>query len=206
MPDGDRYNRNVEKRWQKAARYAYERDDSDLVVREVVRALGDMPLEDDGVVLRDMIRLGATANLCPEVRAELERAARRGHSEVTLIAVDRILLFLSAPSLVVPESIGEDMTDGHEVAIARDILVQVAWVKMSPMELQRSLKRLNPLEQMARLSRLERNLAEVRRSPVIDQIAHQIMYGGDAPGSRRVVTPRISKPSQDELVYSPVTL
>lgn len=47
MPDGDRYSRNVERRWQKAACYIYERDDPQLVVREVMLQLG-AELSDDG--------------------------------------------------------------------------------------------------------------------------------------------------------------
>lgn len=151
-----------------------------------------------------MIQVAASADLCPEVRAELEHIDRREHTVIAKIALGRLLLFMSDASAVLPRAISECGVPGIEVAIAVDVLVEMVRAKISPRQLDVSLQRLNPTERDARRARRERNLAAVRSSPEIDNLAQRLRKVGDARG-RRFVAPRIVKPSQEELVYAPIS-
>lgn len=206
MPDGDRYNRNVEKLWQKAARYAYERENPELLIREVMLALRGCQLEGVAVSLPDMIRVAATTDRSVDIRRQLERVAHREYAEIMQIAAERLLLFRVDPSVVIGESVSAQGLEKIEVAIAKDILMAIAWTKISPGMLRRSLKRLNPLEQMTRRARLERNLTEVRRSAAIEQLAQQLVQGHVSLAGGQIAVPRIEKRSQEELVYAPLPL
>jgi hypothetical protein len=211
MPDGDVYDRHVDRGWQTAARRVFESDDDELALPSLLRALGRM-LKDGGCPGIDAVveipteALGSPGGgaVRREARAQLERVRREAASDRTNVVIDAALRLLAEPESLGLGDLIRQNTDAVRQKIAEQLLVELAARKFSPGVLLQDqvVNRGVGIEVYRR--RAERGRSLLASSPELSRLACQVMAHPNGVGIR-APRPKSPKPSQEALVHMPIS-
>ncbi len=200
MPDRDLYNRNVERKCEKAARYLHESPDSTLSTYECALYLGHL-LEEDGDLRNAIVTCVGTTKLVPELaHAELTEIIRNAESPYVEDAANRVSLYMADCGSNGPGP------DDAGLSVALDILCGIMRSAASPKRHQHSFGKPGSLKRLERLRLLEANIEAFRRSPELCTIGRSLLRVGNTPYRASMSVRRATKLSQEEILYAVLPL
>lgn len=206
MPDGDVYDRNIDRWWQTAARRVFESDGNELAPPALLRALGRM-MKDGGCPGFDVIVAITADAICSEdvsaVRREastrLECVRRSARNDRTTVAVEAARRLLAAPDVL---ELADPSRRPNVVRqeIAERFLIDLAEKKYSAGVLLRELVEIRGVSIDDYRRRAERARSLLASSPELSRLASQVLTCPTGAGIKEP-RPKTPKPSQEVLVH-----
>jgi hypothetical protein len=206
MPDGDVYDRKVDRGWQTAARRVFESDADELTLASLIRSLGRMMKGGGCPRIDEVVTITADALGSPEVsttrreaRTQLDRVRREACNDRTTVVVEAAKRLLADPyGLDLPDPNRRD-PDAVHLKIAQWLMVELATRKFAPGALMQEQveNRGVPIEVFRR--RRERARSVLASSPELARLTSQMLAHPNGMGIKapRSKTP---KPAQELLL------
>jgi len=213
MPDGDVYDRNVDRWWQTAARRVFESDNDELALPSLIRALGRMMKFGGCPGIDAVVAITADTVCSPDVgaarreaTARLERVRRESGSDRTTVVVEAargLLADAEALQLGDPRHCDPAVV---RLRIAERLLVELATMKFSPgklIQVQEQVENRGVTIELYR-RRAERARSLLASSPELARLASQVVARPSGVGIK-APRPKMPKPSQEALVHMAIS-